>query len=103
MALNSKGTVPTMRDGPLVLNESNTIVSYICQTRGGGTGLYPQDPAALAKAWQWLEYAETTIVPAQNPVSPLPCPARSRRLRLVICSREAGPARCSDRRDTVPP
>merc|ERR1712232_1094927 len=67
-ALNPKGTVPTLRDGPVVLNESNTIVAYLCQKYGKQAGLYPDSAPALALAWQWLEYAETTIAEAQAPI-----------------------------------
>lgn len=66
MELNPKGTVPVLRDGALVLNESNTMVSYICQKYG--PHLYPDTEASLALAWQWLEYAETTMAEAQAPI-----------------------------------
>lgn len=69
LALNPKGTVPTFRDGPLVLSESNTIVAYLCQRYGKEAALYPDaSPASLALAWQWLEFAESTIAGAQAPV-----------------------------------
>ena len=41
LELNPKGTVPFVKDGPLVLNESNTIVSYIANKYGAGTGERP--------------------------------------------------------------
>lgn len=71
MALNPKGTIPVLRDGPLVLNESNTIVAYLFQKYGQklGNQMYPNMSAAsLALAWQWLEYAESTIAEAQTPI-----------------------------------
>lgn len=64
--INPKLTVPVMRDGNLVLNESNTIISYICQVYG--KHLYPESPDLLALAWQWLEYGETTVVPTVAPI-----------------------------------
>ena len=76
LALNPKGTVPTLRDGALVINESNSAVAYLLQkyqggaaeTGGQGQLLYPSDPAELALAWQWAEWGETTLAPSQNPV-----------------------------------
>ena len=69
LALNPKGTVPFIRDGDLVLNESNTIVAYLCNKYAGpDSGLYPSTPEQLAIAWQWMEFGETFIVPRTNPV-----------------------------------
>jgi len=65
-AMNPKLTVPCMRDGDLILNESNTIVSYISQVYG--KHLYPDSPDKLALAWQWLEYGESTVVPTVAPL-----------------------------------
>ena len=64
--INPKLTVPCMRDGDLVINESNSICSYICQVYG--KHLYPSSPDLLALAWQWLEYGETTIAATQTPI-----------------------------------
>jgi glutathione S-transferase len=64
LALNPKGTVPFFKDGDLVLNESNTILAYIAQ-KYGGSPLYPSSPETLALAWNWLEWGETTLAPAQ--------------------------------------
>jgi hypothetical protein len=51
LELNPKGTVPFVKDGPLVLNESNTIVSYIANKYGAGTGERPAClPACLLPA-----------------------------------------------------
>ena len=76
LALNPKGTVPTLRDGTLIVNESNAAVAYLLQRYGGADTsaevaakrLYPSAPAELALASQWAEWGETTLVPAQNPV-----------------------------------
>ena len=64
--MNPKLTIPCMRDGDFILNESNTIVSYICQVYG--KHLYPDSPEQLALAWQWLEYGESTVVPTVAPL-----------------------------------
>jgi glutathione S-transferase len=96
-ALNPKQAVPVVRDGDLLLHESNTVVQYLATkygpeqvltttkvthpdgttlettttaTKGGGGagGLLPVGPEATAVASMWTEYAETTIAPTQNPV-----------------------------------
>ena len=64
--INPKLTVPCMRDGDLVINESNSIVSYICQMYA--KDLYPKSPDLLALAWQWLEYGETTVAANLAPI-----------------------------------
>ena len=64
--INPKLTVPCMRDGDLVINESNSIVSYICNLYA--KHLYPDSPDLLALAWQWLEYGETTVAASLAPV-----------------------------------
>ena len=48
-----RSTVPFIRDGDLVLNESNTIVSYLAN-KYNRDGIYPESPEDLATAWQWL-------------------------------------------------
>ena len=45
--------MPFIRDGELVLNESNTIVSYLAN-KYNRDGIYPESPEDLATAWQWL-------------------------------------------------
>mmetsp|Transcript_17377 Transcript_17377/g.44931 ORF Transcript_17377/g.44931 Transcript_17377/m.44931 type:complete len:244 (+) Transcript_17377:113-844(+) len=72
LALNPKGTVPTAvfsygednGSADLVLNESNTIVSYVAQRFA--PALYPSTPESLALAWQWMEWGESS---AAVPVS----------------------------------
>ena len=64
--INPKLTVPCMRDGDLVINESNSIVSYICHMYG--KHLYPKSPDLLALAWQWLEYGETAVAANLAPI-----------------------------------
>ena len=66
LALNPKGTVPTLRHGALVVNESNSAVGYLLH-KFGDPSLYPaNDPAALALCWQWAEWSEGVLAPAQN-------------------------------------
>ncbi len=47
LALNPNGLVPTVRDGELVLWESNTICRYLATTHRGER-LYPAVPAGRA-------------------------------------------------------
>src|SRR5262249_58621242 len=47
LALNPNGLVPTVRDGDLILWESNTICRYLAATRDGQP-LHPAAPAAPA-------------------------------------------------------
>lgn len=62
-AMNPAGLVPTLRDGDLVVWESAAIMLYLAARFGAG-GLWPTDPAARAKADQWLIWCETTLRPA---------------------------------------
>ena len=62
LAINPNGLVPTIRDGELVLWESNTICRYLAQTRGGER-LYPADPARRALVERWMDWQLSTIGP----------------------------------------
>ena len=66
LSLNNKHTVPVMRHKKLILNESNTIVSYIAQTFGKQSHFYPSSRENIALAWQWAEWGESTLEPALN-------------------------------------
>ncbi|WP_186206090.1 glutathione S-transferase family protein [Burkholderia gladioli] len=55
LALNPNGLVPVLRDGDLVLWESNTIIRYLA-TRYGGEALYPAEAVARARVDQWLDW-----------------------------------------------
>jgi len=63
LALNPNGLVPTLRDGELILWESNAIVRYLAATYGAGS-LWPTDPRARAKVDQWVDWTATTFQPA---------------------------------------
>ena len=49
LALNPNGLVPTVKDGDLIMWESNTICRYLASTRNGER-IYPRDPAAIEAA-----------------------------------------------------
>lgn len=53
--LNPNPVVPTIRDGELVLWESNACVRYLAREYGAGS-LWPSNPNTLAIADQWMEW-----------------------------------------------
>ena len=59
-ALNPNGMVPTLKDGDLVLWESNVIVRYLC-ARYAPDRLYPQDLAQRFDAERWMDWQQTTF------------------------------------------
>jgi glutathione S-transferase len=59
-ALNPNAQVPVLRDGELVLWESNTICRYLAG-RAGRTDLLPTDPAARARVEQWMDWQATDL------------------------------------------
>ncbi len=61
-ALNPNGLVPVIRDGDLVLWESNAIVRYLAAVHSDGL-LYPTDPATRARGDRWMDWCSTTLAP----------------------------------------
>jgi len=55
LALNPNALVPVIRDGALVLWESNTICRYLA-SREGRTDLLPAEAAARAKVERWMDW-----------------------------------------------
>ena len=55
------GQVPTLEDGDLTLFESGAIVQYVAEKYGK---LLPDDPAARARAIEWLFAALNSVEPA---------------------------------------
>jgi glutathione S-transferase len=55
LALNPNGLVPTVKDGDLVIWESNAICRYLAATRGGER-LYPSDPARRTQVERWMDW-----------------------------------------------
>ncbi|MFL5258799.1 MAG: glutathione S-transferase family protein [Hyphomicrobiales bacterium] len=62
LALNPNGLVPVIRDGEIVMFESNAIVRYL-SARYGERRLRPFSPRALAAAEQWMEWQQGAIAP----------------------------------------
>lgn len=66
LALNPNGLVPTIKDGSLVLWESNVIVRYLC-TEYGDEALCPQEPAARANIERWMDWQLGTLWASMRP------------------------------------
>jgi glutathione S-transferase len=62
-AMNPNGLVPTLRDGDLVLWESNAILRYLCAAHATGR-LWPASPAARAAGDRWMDWQQTAFAPA---------------------------------------
>jgi glutathione S-transferase len=60
--LNPNRLIPTIRDGDVVLWESNVIVRYLAAKYGIGT-LWPTDLGQRAIADQWMDWQQTTLLP----------------------------------------
>lgn len=65
-ALNPNPLVPALVDGDLQMWESNACVRYLARTYGQGS-LWPDDPAMLARADQWMDWQTTRLGPAFLP------------------------------------
>jgi glutathione S-transferase len=63
LATNPNGLVPTLRDGDLVVWESQAVVRYLAARYGAGS-LWPEDVVARAIVDQWADWAATTFQPA---------------------------------------
>ena len=63
LEINPNGRIPALVDGDLKLFESMAINLYLAKKYG--TDLYPADPAAEAKVWQWSVWAISEIEPLQ--------------------------------------
>ena len=53
VAINPMAAIPAMRDGALMLNESNAILQYAAD-KAGDTAAYPTDLATRADVNRWL-------------------------------------------------
>lgn len=60
LALNPNALVPVIRDGDLVLWESNTICRYLA-AKTGRTDLLPAEPAARAQVEKWMDWQATEL------------------------------------------
>ncbi|WP_313621967.1 glutathione S-transferase [Achromobacter sp.] len=64
LALNPNAMVPVLVDGDFVLWESNSIIRYLANQRGGECGgqhLYPAEPKLRARVDQWMDWQATDL------------------------------------------
>ncbi len=59
-AMNPNGLVPLIKDGDLLMWESNAIVRYLCAKHDAG-GLWAEDPALRAVGDKWMDWAPSTL------------------------------------------
>ena len=62
LGMNPNGLVPTVKDGDLIMWESNTICRYLAATRDG-EHLYPKDPAARTHVERWMDWQLAVVGP----------------------------------------
>lgn len=56
-ALNPRGKIPVLKDGPVVITESPAIVMHLGETyRDRGTPLVPSDTVGRAKYMEWMSF-----------------------------------------------
>jgi len=57
-SLNPFGQIPVLKDGDLVLADSNAILVYLAKKYGEGARWLPEDPAGAARVQRWLSIAD---------------------------------------------
>jgi glutathione S-transferase len=62
-ALNPHGRIPVIEDDGVVVWESHAILRYLGARYGEGS-LWPADPGARGQPDQWIEWAQTALLPA---------------------------------------
>ena len=62
LALNPHGRIPVIEDGGVVVWESHAILRYLA-ARYGDHALWPADPAAASQIDQWIEWAQSALLP----------------------------------------
>jgi glutathione S-transferase len=67
LAVNPFGLLPTLIDNDFVLHESNTILRYLAETKGGEE-LYPRSPKLRAGVDRMLDVLGCTIRPRVAPL-----------------------------------
>jgi glutathione S-transferase len=64
-AINPNGKVPTIQDGDRIVWESNTIMRYLCATRGGAR-LHPVDPYKRSEVERWMDWQLAALNPSMT-------------------------------------
>ena len=65
LAMNPMGLVPTVQDGDLVIWESNTIMRWLCATRGGER-LHPPDATRRTQVERWMDWNLSALTPQMS-------------------------------------
>jgi glutathione S-transferase len=60
LSLNPNAVVPTVKDGDLVIWESNTICRYLAAMYNGER-LYPKDPGARSHVERWMDWQLSVV------------------------------------------
>lgn len=68
LAMNPTGRIPTIEDGDFQLWESHAIVRYLALQYAPAAALYPAAPKNRAGVERWLDWALSTLQPAERPV-----------------------------------
>ena len=66
-AMNPNRQIPVLRDGELILWESNSILRYLAARYASGV-LWEEEPARRALADRWLDWMLSELQPAMAPV-----------------------------------
>jgi len=66
-ALHPLGKMPVLRDGEVVVPDSSVICAYL-EKKHPSPALYPEDPADLARALFFEEYADARMAEGMGPI-----------------------------------
>lgn len=67
LAMNPNGLIPVIKDGDLVIWESNAILRYLA-SRYGGEALFPAELGQRSEVDRWHDWELGTLAPAIFPV-----------------------------------
>ena len=67
LSMNPNGLIPTLLEDGFILWESHAIVRYLAEKHAPNL-LYPDDLGQVALANQWMDWCQTTVLPANRPV-----------------------------------
>ncbi|KAK5321136.1 hypothetical protein LTR93_006378 [Exophiala xenobiotica] len=92
------GKSPVIQDGnSIVIQESSAIAEYLCETYDTSSRLLPQEPAARAKAREWMAAAEGTFMLHGLAASPREDCHYPVRLSLCHCRKDSRERRLTSR------
>ncbi len=99
LAMNPNGRVPTVKDGDLIMWESNTICRYLCATHDGDR-LYPKAPEARTDVERWMDWQLSSIGPPMGALlfGLIRTKPEQRDHSAIEAARQRGARRLDDRR-----